>query len=441
LSLSESVVLQNDVDLVCSYSLSNVSSAQLNVSRDGVLVFSDNVSGSGQKTYSKSHKGNYSFDLVSADLDKKVDVTVPDYPSTLDLSGLNFDFNKFSSTSVTLPKPIDKNPEDNPVSIVSVKSSDSLRVSPSLNGNVLNLLSKYDAPGLYSLEFGLKNASNTVDKVVVSGQVINVKIDYLSRPNKSDLNWYGSGDLNLDKVVDAKDLDILKSIVSGTYVNPNSNDKWLLFRADLNGDGKVDDADSNVMQNKLSGVIAYLPSDYDKSSISEKKDWITKMTAHYYKTAIKYVDFGGDCNQYTDGFMIAFGGVKPSDIPKYKEVFNYDFTNNCLYNLRALELGMDFDDIPNSAGHMMICFALDKITDWNNIFPVEPQFGAVNVQPGQLFFKGINTRAYISGPPVTGVAQHPITGKKYLGMFTYVNYNIVNNVSSVSWTYPDLAKK
>ena len=56
--------------------------------------------------------GKYEFTLTSDNLEKKDVITIPNYPSEINTSGLNFDLDEHSNISLILPTPSDKNPEE-----------------------------------------------------------------------------------------------------------------------------------------------------------------------------------------------------------------------------------------------------------------------------------------------------------------------------------------
>jgi len=96
------------------------------------------------------------------------------------------------------------------------------------------------------------------------------------QPNQSDLNWYGSGDVDNDNKVDASDVSKMESIINGSFVpNLNSNDVGeyrTLDRADVNGDGVVDSSDKQILENKLNRNIDYLPGEWDKLESKEERE-------------------------------------------------------------------------------------------------------------------------------------------------------------------------
>ena len=465
--LDESVSLQNKNELVYTATLSNVNSAKLVVNKDGALVFSDEISdvaSSGpdyqmtfkyvkdDPTLKNFTKGKYEFILTSDDfasdkLEKKSSVEESNYlptanTTTLDLNKLNF--NEPFETTLSIPNTIfiDDNLEDNPVSVTGVKSVDG-KTTPTITttstGYDLNVKAVTGNTGAYQLELDFGSVAGGLEKTILSGTIgKDTRINYLVAPNDSTLNFYGSGDANGDNILNSQDLVRLIDVANGTFSDPN--DKRLRYRCDLNGDGYVNLSDVQILQDKLNGTIAYLPSDWNKSTIEQQKDWAKKML-DIAKTNL-YTFSDGQCSQYTDQAYITVHGVSSKDIPKFQQVYNYDFTNNGLFNLPLLEVTTIENDATGKLiyAHAMNAFMFGTPSIFANIDPYEPQKNHLNVQFGEDFLIGTNAKFYVAGPPITGVATTQ-DGSKVIEMTWYVKYDVKDKIPTMTWIYPNLVTK
>ncbi len=188
-SIEQSVALNNDVEIKYSATLSNVEKAKLNVKKDGVLISTEEISDVSptgadyQKTYSYTFdpritKGNYEFTLTSENpsdnLEKTNSIGIPNYVPSFNTSGINFNFVENSETTISLSKLVDKNPEDNPVSVTGVKSPDGktqATLKTTTTGYDINIKGLPNAVGAYQLEFDFKNAEGTLDNIILGGQI------------------------------------------------------------------------------------------------------------------------------------------------------------------------------------------------------------------------------------------------------------------------------
>ena len=456
-SIEQSVALNNDIEIKYSATLSNVDKAELNVKREGVLISTKEINDVNQSgadyqntfTYAKDGitKGNYEFTLTSDNLEKKNSVEIPNYKPSMNASGLNLNLDENSEINVTLPntpdKIFDKNPEDNPVSYVNAKSLDG-KTQLTLNGNNLNIKALSNYTGAYQFELEYGSTTGGLEKKTLQGEIIEStgpKINYLLRPNiNKDLNWYGSGDADgNNQSLNENDLSRLTEVANGTY--SNDNDKRLRDRCDVNGDSYVNLLDVQILRNKLNGSIPRLPGDWDKlPTRAEQEDWAKKMFDIDKTNTTAFP--GGDCNQFTDQTFINFYGVSSTDIPKFLEVYPYDFTNNGRFNLPLLEvIILDYDSEGKLVGgHAMNIFIFDNPSIYENICPVEPQRDHINVQPGEDYFIGMNSKFYIRGPPIFGAIDAE-NGKKDISMNWYVKYDIKDKIPNLIWINPDLINR
>ena len=438
-SLDQSAALTNDVEITYSATLVNVSSAMLTVNKNGVMFLSQNIfnnttnGGVINKTFTfatdKITKGSYDFILTSGNLQKKSSVTIPNYKPTINLTTVNVNVSPYATAKVLLPTPIDKNPEDT-AKITNAISQDSKTQITLIGGNLS--IHPEKPSGTYNIEIDFGSITGGTDKATLTGLVITdsrIEVYPFTQPNDSTLNWYGSGDVNNDNVVDAKDATMLAQILNNSYSNPN--DPRLLDRSDVNGDGVVDSLDYKLLQQKLNGTIAYMPGEWNKlTTRNERVDWVTKMLAIDKIYAINFPGQGISCRTYKDQTLIDFRGFSQTDLQKFLSVYSYDITNNGRFNLPILEVMTTENDAtpPYSHGWNTIIVG-DDASVWGNLCNIEPQIkGAVDVQPGQFYFHGVNTTFAVRGPPI-GLEENGIT---LISTQDYIAFDIKNYIPTVN---------
>lgn len=124
-----------------------------------------------------------------------------------------------------------------------------------------------------------------------------------SQPNihiaegRAPLDFYGSGDVNNDEVLNAADATAIYSGVK--------ND-----RSDVNGDGVTDNLDAQMIEGYLSGSVQYLPGkDWNHLNASQKIDWLKKCIAidGYHANPNEFFRV---CGNYVNQAEISFRGVQ-----------------------------------------------------------------------------------------------------------------------------------
>jgi len=160
--------------------------------------------------------------------------------------------------------------------------------------------------GLKNLLYGIPIAVASFLPMKNSNAQEHVVVPFI-QPNHSDLNWYGSGDVNNDNTLNWNDISRLDSIINENYI-PNLNSEnpaeyRTLDRADINGDGVVDYEDKNLLEDRLNGSIDYLPGEWDKLGSKEEREtlheqrhlfqWNNKLdTIPYIPGVYECDDFG-----------------------------------------------------------------------------------------------------------------------------------------------------
>ncbi|MBK7106384.1 MAG: T9SS type A sorting domain-containing protein [Ignavibacteriae bacterium] len=136
-------------------------------------------------------------------------------------------------------------------------------------------------------------------------------------------DWYGSGDVNNDEVIDNNDLIAINNGVK--------ND-----RSDVDGDGISSASnDKLVLQNYLNKNIDYLPSHWNYLNKEEKTSWLEKIIK--INDAINYGGTGWFCRNYINQMEIDFYGI--SNIEGYIEYkkdlgeVEYNKEDNAKFNI------------------------------------------------------------------------------------------------------------
>jgi hypothetical protein len=446
--IQQSVGLANDVNINYSATLSKVDKAELKVNKGGNQVFTQEIKDNGngtdyEKTFTYSSdgftKGDYEFVLKSDNLEKKDLVSVPNYKPTANFNGISTNVIEGHEISLTLPTPSDKNPEDNKnISYTYVKSIDG-KTQVILNGTNLKIKALENYTGNYQVEVEYGSSDGGLEKKTLQGEIIdNPKkvVNPFVQPNDSTLNWYGSGDTNNDNTRNSQDLTRMNEIISGTFSNPS--DTRLYDRADIDGNGIVNAADLDILNKRLNGVRLYLPGEWNLlMTLPEREDWLSKMLAIDNTSEISPPP-GYTCEEYSYQTYINFHGVALKDISKFTNAYPYDLTNNGRFNIPLYFAAVPYFNSSGTqtGGHAMNVIFTGFSTSWEDQCNVEPQFDHMNVQIGQDYLDGINSRFYITGPPV--LAAEDENGKKYVGLTNYIVYSIKENILSLYSTNPDI---
>jgi len=139
-------------------------------------------------------------------------------------------------------------------------------------------------------------------------------INNFSQPNDTTLNYYGSGDVNEDNVLNWNDYDAMGSV---------QNDM-----SDINGDGVINDNDKIILKNKLSGSREYLPSDWNKLNTTEKTNWLEEMVKVDRTDTLHTII----CYERAIPFAINFHGFKSLEEVNPDD-FRYKFSKNNRFNI------------------------------------------------------------------------------------------------------------
>ena len=108
--------------------------------------------------------------------------------------------------------------------------------------------------------------------------------------NKYD--YYGSGDVNNDGVIDFNDVSAMQ--------NGELND-----RADIDGDGVPSTAnDQQILSDYLNENIRYLPAHWNHLNGIEKRNWVQKMLAFDQIDTIQYIPGEFECGEFSEMMLI-----------------------------------------------------------------------------------------------------------------------------------------
>ena len=206
-AMSETATLSDSININYTATLSNVSQAIRKTLINGALITTDTITGpSYSQTISKAKKGDYEFilttnnPLVNPDTAK---VTVPDYPTIVDFSGLQTDTTENGVIGFNLASRIkDENPEDNPGHVAGAVSLDS-KTKVTINGDSATITALGDSTGQYRVQFNIKNATGIVDSSVFQGTIYDVP--RISGNFQDSKTWQGTQGTMLFSTINGTD--------------------------------------------------------------------------------------------------------------------------------------------------------------------------------------------------------------------------------------------
>lgn len=177
--IDQSASLVNENEIIYSATVHKKTNAKLEIKKDGALFMTipiPDVNTSGvdfQKVFKYNPdgitKGNYEFKLKSDDLEKTNSVQIQNYKPTTDLSGVDAELMEGVEKTVTLPTPLDKNPEDNPVTIKSATSTDG-KTQVTLNGYNVTI-KPLTYTGNYQIEIEFGSSVGGLEKAILAGSI------------------------------------------------------------------------------------------------------------------------------------------------------------------------------------------------------------------------------------------------------------------------------
>lgn len=174
-------------------------------------------------------------------------------------------------------------------------------------------------------------------------------------------NWYGSGDVNNDNVVDQNDVNRLEQVINGSFSDPS--DRRLMNRSDVNWDGSVDISDKQILQEYINGTRDHLIGYWNELETREEKEELLQKFANVAQ--VDKICEGRppsecNCNQRSEVTMLITNKWDATrDIPRFLEFDSeYDefIQDTNLYNLPALQL--DLQDNDGKFGHAYNSFVM-----------------------------------------------------------------------------------
>lgn len=340
--------------------LNNVSKANLSLYKDGSEMASKSRSIDSKNmfgVYSNLLKGDYTLKAKSDSLEASKNFKIPDYKMSANLDGLDDEVKYDSEINWNLEGKLeDKNIEDT-VKIESINSLDN-KLDVSVDGYNVNIKPHQGVSGQSELEIRLKSGSETLTKnisVNIEGEpspeykfVVNPFI----QPNQENLQWYGSGDVNSDNVVNQNDYNAIFG---------SSKDE-----ADIDGDGVPGTlADKSLLGNKLNGSIPYLPGEWDKLQTREERvDWRSKMLSRDKTDETGYGP-GFTCQSFASQVALNFHGF-----PELGHDSDKGLKDNGRFNIPVYYASISTLD----GGHAINATLVgDDIANFNDWYFIEPQ--------------------------------------------------------------------
>lgn len=306
---------------------------------------------------------------------------------------------------------------------------------------MVSKLAKYFAMGLMSLNSVLpvslfaNGKENKLEKVTTelngptSWETIG---NTFSQPNvhmqlgRNKLDWYGSGDVNNDEVIDSKDLTAMNSGIK--------ND-----RSDVDGDGNSSTSnDKKVLGDYLNRTISYLPGHWNSlTTEGERVNWLEKMIK--INDPSKYVlnsnNVQWQCRNFIHQMEIDFYGV--SNIDQFIQEqeaggeVRYHKEDNAKFNIPL----QYFSTVNTSLINHAISGILvgDNPLDFNDWYFVGFEDDD-KVYPGDYAMDGNH---YAKMVKIAYIEDPDFYTKYFDSVQNLLNFNLDNNQASVSFYQPE----
>ncbi len=191
-------------------------------------------------------------------------------------------------------------------------------------------------------------------------------------PNDSTLDYYGSGDINNDNVIDMGDVYRLDSIIRGYLLD--IQDDRVYDRSDINGDQELSDQDFRLLEEYVAGISFYLPSHWNSLKTREERiSWLEKMISiDKTNEQTSPANYSGD--YYSDQVIINFHGYNEQALRFFDES-TIDVDQNGRFNLPVFygAIGYNRPDL-NLSRQMVAIIVGDNVFDWNDWCLIDPQW-------------------------------------------------------------------
>ncbi|MCB9211345.1 MAG: T9SS type A sorting domain-containing protein [Ignavibacteriales bacterium] len=249
-----------------------------------------------------------------------------------------------------------------------------------------------------------------------------------SQPNvhiqigKKQYDWYGSGDVNNDEIIDIIDLYAIDTGVK--------ND-----RGDIDGDGiSCTQNDRTLLEKYLNETILYLPGHWNALTTKDEKIfWLEKMIQ--VEDVYKYNDSGWVSNNFVRQMEIDFYGLSNIDMFIEEQLdstgIEYYGSDNARFNIP-----LQFFSVQDTLGKTYaLCGTLVgsnplNFDDWY-FADMNCEMNYARVQPGDSNFTGegyakLNKNVFIENPEIPGEYKH-------IPVQELVNFAIINNCGVLSY--------
>ncbi len=203
-SFSQTATLEPPIGINYSATLEYLASATRKILRNGNLIDTKIITGpSYSERLTNNLKGQSCFVLEATGVRPDTAcVEVPNYLPEVNLILPNLNLYSGDSIVLNLQRPTDKNPEDNPVRYVSVRSLDG-KTNPSINDSLLTIMAN-QASGQYQVEVGFGSTSGGLERRTLTGQILPDQIAFWSNLGGNEDIY--SGDLVNDSLVNIRRL-------------------------------------------------------------------------------------------------------------------------------------------------------------------------------------------------------------------------------------------
>ncbi len=248
------------------------------------------------------------------------------------------------------------------------------------------------------------------------------------------LQFRRSGDVNREGIskdtLIENDLTRMQEIIDGTFTDPS--DPWLMYRADINGDNQVNNQDYDMLEDHVRNHKFKQVANWYWDALQTPEERNAYFQSVYEFDQTNHSEDGGqipifDCTQYSQQTMIdVHGFTDPNDIADLQEVWDYDFSQNGLHGIPLMDAYIkDYDENGKISGahEMNTIFVGNDALNWNDWNHFEPQRDLMDVQPGEAYIIGENSKFEIRGPPTFGTFGIEEEKSLYLSILTRFRIN------------------
>lgn len=168
-----------------------------------------------------------------------------------------------------------------------------------------------------------------------------VPYNFYNQPNnqeiigKNKLDWYGSGDVNNDEVINYEDYAQILSISSD--------------RSDIDGNGTPSTpADKEILRQYLDGEIEHLPGHWNSLNREKKISWFEKCLEIDQTDTIEYVHPSFVCTDFSRNLLMNFSGYGNFENSEYFQKHK-EIIENGRFNIPIFSLYITGNNLPGHA--------------------------------------------------------------------------------------------